>query len=456
MTDAKTPKLPLPAYDRCGYHNENGEQCEKPVGHRYEGADPQRVGTHCLVGGSSFDGPEAAKRMRSRLIFMRKELAKVDYQKASQTVSVQAARRTEIERRQDAEAERAKDRTIQELRVSVHELRKLGDEKLRKIDALAKERDEAVKRAEAKHADWLKLRAEESQARGTIREHEAKIQSLTYQAEGRESQLTLERGLHLEEREKLLMRQGSMLDQLDRILLREGLRARDPALRCDAQQLDRCVLLDSHEGLHDDGCGTRWGDLHDVGEPAKGAPVPVKAEAKGAIVCTCAHYATRHGNIGCEDCSCKLRWDQIKRTPKTNEPAEQVEACGAEDPERPARRCVLAKGHAFFHVASLNAIPPLWVCGMGWWEADESIDKPAPHRCTLPKEHKGPHAEPMHPLAHPRTTSELCGVDRCGLRADHEGGHHASGLSPNDEYQRKLSADCFCRGAGCSGCCGPG
>jgi hypothetical protein len=41
------------------------------------------------------------------------------------------------------------------------------------------------------------------------------------------------------------------------------------------------VLLDSHEGLHDDGCGTRWGDVNGQSEPANCA----KCQGEGCSRC---------------------------------------------------------------------------------------------------------------------------------------------------------------------------
>jgi len=100
----------------------------------------------------------------------------------------------------------------------------------------------------------------DEQARAA-RQAEAQVATL-------QAALAREQAAFREERERLLMRQGAMLDQLDRILSREGLRARDPALRCGAQQTDRCVLLVKHGDLHDDGCGTRWGEINGQREPA--------------------------------------------------------------------------------------------------------------------------------------------------------------------------------------------
>lgn len=82
-----------------------------------------------------------------------------------------------------------------------------------------------------------------------------------------------------EHRAQLLLRQGLMLDQLDRILEREGQRARDEAFRCHARLVDRCVLLDEHAGLHDDGYGTRWNGPSDAEEPKPAAAEPPKPAA---------------------------------------------------------------------------------------------------------------------------------------------------------------------------------
>lgn len=239
MTDQKKPDPRPPSltpHARCGYHNENGEQCEKLAGHQYVGSDPKLVGTNCTVGGVSFDGPEAAKRMRSRLIFLRGE--------------------------KDA-AERARDKAVEEhakcdekfLAQAAAWNKGLSDrerqhfeanKRIQTLESEARAANIDLKDAQQKHTLWA-ARVEQDTAA-----HKAAQQAWQ------------------EEKEALLLRLATLAEKLDWALTLLDSRAdaprADPWERCESANADeRCVMRRGHAGWHRKG-GMSWDDPHEDDE----------------------------------------------------------------------------------------------------------------------------------------------------------------------------------------------